>query len=101
MTNRISALISWLALPIYIWQGLSVRRKTIRMAPPPGPARQEISGEGDPIRVLVIGDSSAAGVGVDNLEDSLGGNLIRLLSEKSGKPAAIGALISVKHLVPW
>lgn len=41
----------------------------------------EIDGP-DPLRLLVLGDSTAAGVGVDSLRDGLAGNLARALSER-------------------
>jgi hypothetical protein len=34
MVTRIQSLYTWLALPVYAWQGLAIRRKTERMKPP-------------------------------------------------------------------
>jgi len=89
MVTRTQSLLSWLAIPVYVWQGLGVRRRTVRMSPPPAPSVLEIKGKGKPINVLILGDSSAAGVGVDTIEQSLGGHLLRLLSEKTGRPVSI------------
>ncbi|MGV8886183.1 MAG: SGNH/GDSL hydrolase family protein [Microbacteriaceae bacterium] len=39
----------------------------------------------DPLRLLVIGDSTAAGVGVDSNADGLAGNLARAMSDATGR----------------
>ncbi len=33
MRQRLLSLLTWLALPVYVWQGLGVRRRTTRMLP--------------------------------------------------------------------
>jgi lysophospholipase L1-like esterase len=38
----------------------------------------------DPVRLLVLGDSTAAGVGVDSIRDGLAGNLARVLAAETG-----------------
>ena len=84
--TRLQLLLTWLALPVYIWQGVGVRLRTERLLPPDGPKSGELKGNGEPIRVLVLGDSSAVGIGVERTEDNLGGHLVNLLSERSGRP---------------
>src|SRR6476660_3078036 len=64
-------LLNWLAFPVYVWQGLSVRRRVQRMLPAEGPVIHRIAGEGEPINLLVLGDSSAASVGVESSERGL------------------------------
>ncbi|WP_368186011.1 SGNH/GDSL hydrolase family protein [Aestuariibius sp. HNIBRBA575] len=70
--------------PILIWQGLTVRRHALLLAEPIGPrkgtTRSQISTDTH-LRLLIIGDSSAAGVGVDHQEDALLGQLIARLSQ--------------------
>ena len=39
----------------------------------------------NPLRLLVIGDSTAAGVGVDSIRDGLAGNLARVLSQRTNR----------------
>jgi len=89
MVTKLETLISWLSLPIYAWQGTKIRKTTMRLQPPSGNPYLSAPGKGKPIRVLVIGDSSAAGVGVDKLEDSLGGQLVKYLNEMSGRPVEV------------
>ena len=80
------ALLSWFALPVYVWQGLGVRRRIDRMLPPPHRGELRFAGEGDPLKLLIVGDSSAAGVGVDAIEKCFAGLLPRLLAETTGRP---------------
>ncbi|RUX43392.1 SGNH/GDSL hydrolase family protein, partial [Mesorhizobium sp. M7A.F.Ca.CA.002.09.1.1] len=82
---RFPALLSWLAFPVYIWQGLGVRRRTTRMLPAQGPVMHEISGAAPAISLLVLGDSSAASVGIGNSEDGLAAQLAVLISQSTGR----------------
>ncbi|MFZ1814017.1 MAG: SGNH/GDSL hydrolase family protein [Rhizobiaceae bacterium] len=86
---RLHTFATWLSLPIYVWQGLGVRRHSIRMEPPYNCGTYDFPGKGKPIRILLLGDSSAAGVGVGSIAQSLGGYLPRFISEKSGRPVSI------------
>lgn len=64
----------WPVAPLLFAQGLYVRCTVPRLAEPPGP-RQGIDGDGPPLRLLVLGDSAAAGVGADHQDDALLGRL--------------------------
>ena len=62
------------------------------MLPEADGAREGVVGSGDaPLRVLVAGDSSAAGVGVARQEQAVVGHLVRALHGATGRPVA-GAL---------
>ncbi|TJV23062.1 MAG: SGNH/GDSL hydrolase family protein, partial [Mesorhizobium sp.] len=50
--QRFLALLTWLAFPVYVWQGLGVRRRTSRMLPAQGPVMHEISGQAPAISLL-------------------------------------------------
>lgn len=80
------ALISWIALPVYVWQGVGVRMRTQRMAPPEGPVIHRVAGSGEPVRVLVLGDSSAASVGIAHTDGGLAAVLAPLVAQASGRP---------------
>ncbi|MGE0283668.1 MAG: SGNH/GDSL hydrolase family protein, partial [Rhizobiaceae bacterium] len=40
--SRIWPLLTWLALPVYVWQGVGVRLRTERMVPAQGPVLHRI-----------------------------------------------------------
>lgn len=65
--------------PLLIWQGRTVRQRTPRLPEAAG-ARAGSLGDGQPLRLLVLGDSSAAGVGVSRQEDALAGQLAAQLA---------------------
>ncbi|SHK15310.1 Lysophospholipase L1 [Marinobacter antarcticus] len=72
--------LSTLALaPVLIGQGRYVRRVTPRLPEPEG-ERQGSVGEGPELRLLILGDSAAAGVGVSNQQDALAGQLVSKLA---------------------
>lgn len=83
--SRFAALLSWLAFPVYIWQGLGVRRRTPRMLPAGGPVRHHIDGAEPEIRLLVLGNSSAASVGIESSEQGLAAELSRLIAARTGR----------------
>lgn len=86
MASKTEIMLSWISLPVYIWQGLAVRRQSIRLAPPPQRPIIELKGKGAPLRILFIGDSSAAGVGVESFEESVAGRLPTLVKARTGRP---------------
>ncbi|MDC0663420.1 SGNH/GDSL hydrolase family protein [Marinobacter sp. SS21] len=66
--------------PWLIGQGLYTRAKTPRLPEAKGP-REGLSGEGSPLKVLVLGDSAAAGVGVRYQSEALSGRLAQDLGK--------------------
>ena len=79
------ALLSWLAFPVYIWQGVRVRMRSVRMHPPKGPVRQAIEGAEPAINLLVVGDSSAAGVGIETTDGLLAVRLAERIAARTGR----------------
>lgn len=65
--------------PLFIVQGLQLRRRALVLPEPEGP-RQGRTGNGPSLRLLIMGDSSAAGVGVDTQDQALSGQLVSALS---------------------
>jgi lysophospholipase L1-like esterase len=61
-------------------QGIVVRQRTPRLPEPPGP-RQGTTGSGKLLRLLIIGDSAGAGVGVAHQDEALSGQLVSRLAE--------------------
>ena len=64
--------------PALLLQGLWVRMRTPRLPEANGPRRGQ-TGAGPRLRLLVLGDSSAAGVGVASQSEALLGQLTRAL----------------------
>lgn len=64
--------------PLLWLQGRYVRCVTPQLPEPPGP-RQGATGDGPPMRLLVVGDSAAAGVGAGSQDRALCGQLINRL----------------------
>lgn len=91
MITKFEILYSWIMFPVYAWQGSKVRANTPRMDPPittgvvslksTFKTTEKTKTQKQELRILLIGDSSAAGVGVDTIEQSLGGHLCRLLHD--------------------
>ncbi|MDJ0831681.1 MAG: SGNH/GDSL hydrolase family protein [Desulfobacterales bacterium] len=65
--------------PLLICQAIWVRMTVPKLAEAKGP-REGIAGRGAPLRILVVGDSSAAGVGVSKQTKALVGQLVSLLT---------------------
>ncbi len=73
--------LSIMLAPVLILQGLKVRRTTPRLAEPEG-ERVGQTGPNPTLKLLILGDSAAAGVGVTNQSEALLGQILKLLSPK-------------------
>lgn len=80
------ALLAPIALPL----ALRTRRNTLRLPPAAGKLSGVAGVElpGAPIRLLVLGESTVVGVGVDELDVALVGQLAVALAERCGRPVA-------------
>jgi len=70
--------------PLLVAQAVVTRRRTPVLPEAAGP-RQGVVGEGPPWRLLVVGDSSAAGVGVERQSRALALPMARRLAADSGR----------------
>lgn len=68
-----------LLLPVLLGQAVFVRRRYIALPEPTGDRRGE-TGQGPRLRLLILGDSSAVGVGVATQQQALLGGLLAHLS---------------------
>ncbi|HEX6040967.1 SGNH/GDSL hydrolase family protein [Longimicrobium sp.] len=75
-----------LLAPVLVAQGRRVRRTTPRLPEAPGPRAGEIGGDGAPVRLLVLGESTAAGVGAADHQEGLAGQVARGLAAETGRP---------------
>lgn len=65
--------------PMLVAQGL-VTRRAVPKLPEPGGARDGTKGNGPPLRLLILGDSAAAGVGAAHQDQALLGQVVSRLS---------------------
>ncbi len=75
-------------LPVALPQALWTRRTALRLPPAGGDAHGLAGGEfaGAPLRLLVLGESTVAGVGVELLEAALAGQLALALAQRLRRP---------------
>lgn len=73
--------------PLLVWQALRVRRKTPRMPVAAGAHAGEV-GAGAPLRLLVVGESTAVGVGAAHHGEALAGELAARLAAKLDRRAS-------------
>ncbi len=66
--------------PLLLWQARGARRHAVGLPEAAGP-RAGAEGHGRPLRLLIVGDSSAAGVGAATQDDALVGHLTRTLAQ--------------------
>ena len=89
----IDGLLSWLPAlalsPLLLAQGVYVRRVTPRLPEAPG-SRSGVAGGGPSLKLLILGDSAAAGVGAASQDEALAGQLAVALAGV-GDPQAAGA----------
>lgn len=78
--------------PLLVLQALHVRRKALELPEADGPRQGELlpapqrQRSSEPLRLLVVGDSSAAGVGVAHQRDALAMQVAAALADELGRP---------------
>ncbi len=79
--SRLSLFFGALLWPVILIQGLAVRARVPRLPEPVGD-RLGQSGEGPLLRLLIVGDSAAAGVGAAHQDEALLGQLVARLAQR-------------------
>jgi lysophospholipase L1-like esterase len=103
MRGKIINTIALPALPLLLLQGRHLDRRIVRLLPAQGPRQGLFDGEGEPLRLLTVGESTAVGVGVDKIEQAVVYHFARLMNAHSGRAVAWeaagrpGATVSVGH----
>jgi lysophospholipase L1-like esterase len=82
--SRLSRVLALVLSPLLRRQGEQMKTAIPWLPPAKMPWRGAVEGP-DPFRLLVLGDSTAAGVGVKDPAHGLGGNLARVLAEHTGR----------------
>ncbi|TDM05449.1 MAG: lysophospholipase [Ideonella sp. MAG2] len=97
-------MIAKLALaPVLLWQGRLVRRSALRLPEAAGPRQgveepeMTFNAEREPLRLTVLGDSSAAGVGVAHQRHALAQPLAAALAHRLARPVAWRLLAQTGH----
>lgn len=83
--DRLLSAAAWPLLPLLLAQGMWLRRRVPRLPEAGGPDQGRVGGGGPPIRLLVLGESTVAGVGVETHEQGLAGHLARRLAATTGR----------------
>ena len=79
--SKYSQILQTLLLPILLFQGWKLRKNSIELPEATG-ERQGTIGKGRKLGLIFLGDSSACGVGVSHLNNSLSGELLNIVSQK-------------------
>lgn len=79
--------------PVLLWQGRRVRATALRLPEAAGPR----AAPGDALRLLIVGDSSAAGVGARHQDEALAGRLAEALSARLGQPVGWQLIATSGH----
>ena len=82
---RASSLVAVPLMPILWLQGRQVRKRTPRLPGAAGPTVGTIPGEGVPVRLLVVGESTVAGVGAPDHAHALTGQIAAALAARTGR----------------
>lgn len=72
-------------MPLLALQGRGVRRRTPRLPPASGAVSGTVDGPGRPAHVVVVGESTVAGIGAATHSEALTGQLAMALAEVTGR----------------
>ena len=72
--------------PVLVAQAMSTRRRAVSLPEAEGPREGQLGSGPRAIRILIAGDSSAAGVGVANQDHAFAGHFTRTLHRRTGRP---------------
>jgi len=75
-------------LPLVWAQGKTTRRRVPRLQPPKPPHYGLVPGVGQQIRVLAIGESPVAGIGLSRYDETVTAATARALARSTGRPIA-------------
>jgi lysophospholipase L1-like esterase len=85
---RMSLALKLALSPLLVAQALATKRRAPTLPEAAGPREGRLGRGGDAIRVLIAGDSAAAGVGVASQHHALAGHLTRTLHRCAARPVA-------------
>lgn len=108
MNRRLATIITPPLLPVLLAQGYWTKKRTPRLPDAGGPLEGSVNGPGDSIKLIVLGESTVAGIGAPTHETALTGHLASALSGRTKKSvnwlvvarSGITARESLAELVP-
>lgn len=73
----------WALAPVYLYQAIKVKKHTVRLPEPDGEriGVTSLSDAAASLRIMVVGDSAAAGVGTQQQQDAFIGQLVQHLTQ--------------------
>lgn len=106
--TQFASFASLVTLPICAVQGIKLRQTIPQLPEATGERSGVIAGDGEPVTLLMFGESTAAGVGVETMGESLGVLVARGLARKLNRPihyhivarSGIRAAEATEELVP-
>lgn len=108
MNRHLAAILTPPLLPVLLAQGYWIRKRTPRLPDAAGPREGTVAGEGEPIKLIGLGESTVAGIGAATHETGLTGQLAVALSRHAQRRvdwlvaarSGINARLSLAELVP-
>jgi len=88
MRGKLINTIALPALPLLLMQGRRLDQHIVRLLPARGPRQGSFPGEGAPLRLLTVGESTALGVGVETMQEAVAFHFARLMHAHSGRAVA-------------
>lgn len=85
MNKHLAAILTPPLLPILIAQGHWTRKNTPRLPDAAGPLKGSVTGAGEPLKLITLGESTVAGVGARTHESALTGQLALALKSKTNR----------------
>lgn len=86
MKTKLAALSAWPLLPVLLAQGIYLRRRVPRLPDAAGPVVGQTDGAGPVLHLLMLGESTVAGVGAPDHETALTGQVAGTLHQLTGRP---------------
>ena len=86
-------------LPLMAWQGKQIRKRVPRLPEATHPQGKISEGEGNPLVILGIGESTMAGVGVTTHTEGFMGSLASQLNKEIDRPIFAPIVVSIEDFV--
>jgi lysophospholipase L1-like esterase len=108
MNRHLAAILTPPLLPVLLAQGYWLRMRTPRLPDAAGPREGTVAGQGEPLKLIGVGESTVAGIGAATHETALTGQLALALGRHSKRSVSwlvvarsgINARKSLTELVP-